>query len=124
MNKTLLLAVLAAVALALGVAATAQTSLPPSEGQTSFNPTRIQWLAMVLNAKSRPPASTTPGFLLYFHPDSKANTVLIHVLYSSTADRSRMQTAVNNARNAANGEIHGFAWQGWAKVKENYVQAK
>jgi hypothetical protein len=115
MNATArcLAALLAAFLLSTGAAQVPRTR----PGLEPYTPTRIEWLALVLNASLRQDASVDNPFTLSI-VNSDDETILIFVRYQSNVNREIMNTAIDTAHKVIDITTKSYGWERWVKVKE------
>jgi len=110
------------VVLTLGVDL-AQDS-PGWEGEKPYTPTRLEWLAVHLNAGLRVPLSQSSGYSLDFVALPHQNTILIYVTYLPSADRRLIKLSVTSARKMISIDAKARGWSSWLKVEERVEMAE
>lgn len=86
-------------------------------GLQPYTPTRIEWLALSLQAQLRQDATVDLPFSLnIINPDHE--TILIFVRYQPNVDREIMNMAVETAREVTWITARSYGWNSWVKVKE------
>jgi hypothetical protein len=115
-NMACLTAVLFLLALAT-VVAFAQGRTATLEGSRPYTPTRLEWLAVDLNARMRHDMSAEKEFTMAFVRIEKEDAILIYVDYLPSVNRQRMNQTVDTARQVIAIESKGRGWP-WLKVKE------
>lgn len=106
------------VVCSIAVAVWAQ-SAPKMEGSEPYTPTKLEWLALRLNANHRTNLlDTDDEFMLIFVPIHKTDTIRILVYYDPEADRKVMNMTVDAARKAIDIIAEGKGWDGWVQIKE------
>ena len=68
------------------------------EGMKNYIPSRLEWLAVELNAMHRTDMHDLEGYLLFFIPLEKENTILIFVRYTPQTNRKAMNIGIDTAR--------------------------
>ena len=92
-----------------------QTSNRP--GLTSYTPTKIEWLALVVNSQLRQDSSADrPFFLSVVQVDHE--TLLIFVRYHPTVNQEMMNSTINNARDVILIAAKSYGWDKWVKIRE------
>ncbi len=87
-------------------------------GAELFTPTRIDYLATVLQASLRRDAVSEDDFDLGItYTDSE--TILIYVRYHPNADRKIINMTIESAHRVIKTTAHGYGWDGWVKIKED-----
>jgi hypothetical protein len=97
----------------------AQGPRPQPEGSKPYTPTRLEWLAVELNAQMRRDMTAESEYSIAFVPLDKDDAILIYVTYSVDRvpeSRQRMNLAVETAKEVIS--IHTRGWSSWLKVKE------
>jgi hypothetical protein len=102
----------------IGAFALAQSRTSQREGAKPFTPTRLEWMAVELNAQMRTDATAENPFQMTFVPVENEDAILIYVTYLPSVDREIMNQAVETARQviAINSKSRG--WNSWMNVKE------
>jgi len=126
MKKTgLLIVVLCAVVItALSTFVWAEDRLSKLEGWKPYTPSRLQWLAVELNADLRVPLSEATKYLMAFVPIEKEDTILIQVRYIPSVNREVMNMALSTAREVISIKVKGYGWDLWLRVKEDVQMTK
>jgi hypothetical protein len=101
---------------ALPICAEHVKSLP--EGMKQYIPTRLEWLAMELNANYRTDLNDPSGYTLSFIPLEAENTILIYVGHTKQTHREAMNIAIDSARNLIEKNARSRGWNAWLKVRE------
>jgi|SRR5215469_11616099 len=93
---------------------------PPqkSPGLQPFTPTRIDWLALRLQAALREDETDTTGFQLDIGTDDP-ETILIYVRHLSDVNREAMNIAIDDARKMIGITAKEYGWERWVKIKED-----
>jgi hypothetical protein len=90
---------------------------PLQPGRIPYTPTRIEWLALVLNAELREPMSAE-------HPYSLAivaadhETLAILVRHQPNVNREAMTRSLAAARTAILSRARRYGWDTWVKIQE------
>lgn len=93
------------------------------EGSKPYTPTRLEWLAVEMNANAR-----IAGVMEYSHfdmtfvPIANEDAILIYAVYLPTADRGAVKTSVDAAKSVMATLIKSHGWN-WVKVKERIEPA-
>jgi hypothetical protein len=104
------------ISVPLSICAEQTKSLP--EGMKPYIPTRLEWLAMELNANYRTEMHDLEGYMLSFIPLEAENTILIYVGHSRQTHRGAMNIGIDNARKLIEKTAKSRGWNSWLKVKE------
>lgn len=94
------------------------------EGAKPYTPSRLEWLAVELNAGSRVPLSVENGYSMDFVPLENENTILIFVKYLPSVNREIMNMDINTSREIIAMESKARGWSSWLRVKERVEMAK
>ena len=97
---------------------------PPLEGNRPYTPTRLEWLAVELNAQLRVDLSESTGYMMQFIPVGNADTIMIYVTYLPSVNRDAMNITINNAKEVMAIETRSRGWSSWLKVTERIVMGK
>ena len=87
-----------------------------SEGSLPYTPTRLEWLALDLNAG-------IPISPIRYHTTTKANTIATYVFYDSTTTLKKRQELMNYAKKSIRNEANVRGWT-WLKLEEHYQELK
>ena len=87
------------------------------EGSKPYTPTRLEWLAVYLNASMHQDATAENDYTMAFAPVPKEDAILIYVTYSPTVNRQRMNMTIETAKQVIAIERKASGWT-WLKVKE------
>jgi hypothetical protein len=131
MRKSVVLAVAAFLVFAFGTCAFvfAQGRSPKSEGSKPYTPTRLEWLAVELNAQMRFVATPLSEYSMIFVPLEKEDAILISVTYLPSVDRipesrQRMNLTLDSAREIISTRSKAKGWSSWLKVRERVEPAE
>ena len=87
-----------------------------SEGNKLYTPTRLEWLALDLNAG-------IPISPIRYYTTTKANTIAVNVFYGSTTTLKERQELMNYAKKSIRNEANVRGWT-WLKLEEHYQELK
>ena len=87
-----------------------------SEGNKPYTPTRLEWLALDLNAG-------VPTSSIRYYTTTKANTIVVNVFYDSTITLKERQALMNYGKKAIRNEANVRGWS-WLKLEEDYQELK
>lgn len=90
-----------------------------SEGMEPYIPTRLEWLAVELNASNRVDIYDIEGYFLTFIPLEGENTILILVRYTPKTNREAMNIGIEAARKVLEINVKSRGWSSWLKVRED-----
>ena len=100
------------------IAAVEAQSAPVTEGAKPYTPSRLEWLAVKLNAELGRQFSQG-GFQMLFVPVEKDNTILILVNYfQGTVPEGQIDTEVKHAKKVIELTAKARKWDSWLKVKD------
>ena len=88
------------------------------EGMERYVPTRLEWLALKLNATLRVDLSSDRKYAMNFLGDSAGNTIIIAVGYLPTVNREVMNMSIDMAKKRITMEAESHGWSSWLKIKE------
>ena len=94
-----------------------ESSTKTSDGMKPYIPTRLEWLAVVLNSENRTDITDISGFSLTFVPYGE-NTIMIFVTY--TLHTEAMNLAVEGAHKIIDLETKRRGWNSWIKIIEKF----
>ncbi|MGF6664814.1 hypothetical protein QF000_006482 [Paraburkholderia atlantica] len=117
MKRMIAVCLIAATALVVD-SIPAQQSISQHPGLAPYTPTRIEWLATVLQADLRTEAIADDGYLLQI-TYSDPETILIYVRYLPTVKREVMNVTIDGARRVIAITVRSYGWDSWVKVKED-----
>ena len=85
-----------------------------NEGDKPYTPTRLEWLAVVLNSGM---SVSFENMSMRFVPVSN-NTLKLLVSYSPRQDRAYLNIMVNVTKRSALNIAEGYGFDTWLKIKE------
>lgn len=98
-------------------------ALPPAPptlpGSLPFTPTRLDWLAVELNAFARIQTLATERFTLMFTPRPTDDTIVIYVRYLPDVNQNDMRSSIREARNIISIITRRRGWDGWVNIIED-----
>lgn len=97
----------------------AQAKPTKYKGAQPYIPSRLEWLAVEMNAGSRVPLSLEDGYSMDFVPLENNNTIVIYVRYMPKVNREIMNMNINGARKVIDIISKARGWSSWLKIKEN-----
>ena len=89
------------------------------EGVKPYTPSRLEWLAVELNANLRVSMSVNNGYLMSFIPIKKEDAILIYVRHLPNVNREVMNISINSAREVISIKTKQYGWNSWLKVRED-----
>ena len=88
------------------------------EGYKGYTPSRLEWLAVELNASHRVDLHGSLDYLMTFVPIEKSDTILIYVRYLRSVNREVMNLNIDSVRKVIDMIAKRHGWY-WLNVKEN-----
>lgn len=88
-------------------------------GSLPYMPTRLEWLAVELNAFARIQTLATERFTLMFTPRPTDDTIVIYVRYLPNVNQNDLRGAIREARNIINILTQRHGWDRWVSVVED-----
>lgn len=90
---------------------------PNRPGLTSYTPTKIEWLALALNAQLREHLSSErPYSLEIVAADHETLTILVR--YHPAVNRELMNRSITTAREVIMRTAKSYGWDTWVKIQE------
>ncbi len=120
-TRNMLLILCTFIAFSMTVRAQEKTS--KLEGGRPYAPSRLEWLAVELNASLNIRLSKA-GYSIDFIPVEKENAIMIYVTYLSNVDRELMNMDIDSVRDIIAIKAKVYGWSSWLKVKERIRLAK
>ncbi len=110
----------AAVVTISAVLAQSPTLQRELQGTKPYTPTRLEWLAVKLNAYYRYDSLREPalGFNVTFVTIENEDSILLYVQHMRDANRASMNITVNSARKIFDMEVKNRGWDSWVKLRE------
>lgn len=94
------------------------------EGAKPYTPSRLEWLALDMEVRSRPETSEGSGFSMHFVPLEDSDTIRIDVRYSPTVNREIINISISAAREMITIHSKANGWTSWLKIKEDVRMTK
>jgi hypothetical protein len=94
------------------------------EGDKEYTPTRLEWLATMLNARTK---RYNVGFEIQFIEKHKKDTIEIACLYIPRHigfSRKLMNKQVAAERKTVEGFSKQYGWDSWLKIRERFIEAQ
>jgi len=99
------------------LAALAVRSNPPAQpGMMPYTPTRLEWLAVDLEASYHQDFGRDSNYSLHYLP-KPPNTVLIYVHYTNETGAGALDTAIEAAKQQVNQDASSHGWSSWMKIE-------
>jgi hypothetical protein len=89
---------------------------PAEPGMLPYTPSRIEWLALELEASYRQDFSRDSDYDLHYLA-KPPSTILIFIHYRSTASAGTVDYAINTAKQLASQGASIHRWSSWVKVE-------
>jgi hypothetical protein len=94
-----------------------QPAAPPTQpGMTPYTPTRLEWLALDLEASYHEDFGRNSDYSLHYLP-KPPNTVLIFVHYKNEASAETVNHAIDAAKEVVNQDAASHGWRSWVNVE-------
>ena len=110
---------IALVAFVAGVFVPNAQNREMSEGEKPYSPTRLEWLAVNMEAQMRTDVSDRDGYSLDFAAPPGQNTILIYVRYLPRVEREIMNTRIETAKQVIAIAAKARGWSSWLKIRED-----
>ena len=95
-----------------------------AEMNKPYTPTRLQWLAVELNALLNPYNGlanvNTSGYSITFVPVKEKPELLIWIQTSPGVNHANMKVSVESSRRIATSMIERYGWSKWVTVREHF----
>ncbi len=124
MKTKSLISVIACVLLAVVTFILAQDLRDKLEGWKPYTPSRLEWIAMRMNAENRVPLSLESGFGMSFTPIEREDAIIIDVIYLPNVNREVMNINIASVRKIIPKVAKGYGWDSWLIVKEQIELGK
>lgn len=89
------------------------------QGIKPYTPSRLEWLALELNAEMRIDFLMDSNFSMAFVPHEKEDAICIYVRYNPNVNREIMNMEINAARENISRKAKYYGWSSWLKIKED-----
>jgi hypothetical protein len=109
---------LVVAAFLIGALASRGQSPALTEGAKPYTPSRLEWLALSMEAQSRVELSSD-SFSIDFTALEKENAILIFVRYLPNAHRELMNLRIENNKELINTIAKNMGWSAWLKIRED-----
>lgn len=90
------------------------------EGTIPYTPSRLEWLAVEMNARHRVELSEQSGYSMSFVPLEDRNTLAISVEYFPHVDQEVLDNAVNTSKKIISLTAETRGWSSWLQVRERF----
>jgi hypothetical protein len=105
----------------LGSFVHAQQKSRQLRGIEPYTPTKLEWLALELNAEGRQEFTWDSPFALTYVCIEKDDAILIYVWHLPQVNREAMNSAIDTARQLIEGKAKSRGWD-WVTIKEKVTQ--
>lgn len=89
---------------------------PVQPGMIPYTPTRLEWLALDLEASYHEDFARDTAYSLHYLPKAP-NTVLIFVHYKSETPAETVNRAIDSAKEVVYQDASSHGWRSWVKVE-------
>jgi len=118
MPKSVERLIFVALAFLAGVSVTGGQSRGLPEGAKPYTPTRLEWIAMEMEAGSRIDLERDE-FMMDFVDLADQDAILIYVRYHPDVNREYMNLSIENAKHLIGLKAKQRGWDSWLTVKED-----
>ena len=87
------------------------------QGLHIYSPTRLEWLAVMLNTLFQSDNLSSDGFMLYYMGLKDGETIRIVVRYDASVNKSLMEQKIRVAREAISRYAKSYGWESWIKTE-------
>ena len=108
--------IFASSALLLLAALVARSNPPAQPGMMPYTPTRLEWLAVDLEASYHQDFGRDSNYSLHYLPKAP-NTVLIYVHYTSETSAGALDTVIDAAKQQVTQDASSHGWSSWVKIE-------
>lgn len=116
MRNSLLMSLFIVCAIAILGHAMRSAAPPVQPGMAPYTPTRLEWLALDLEASYHEDFARDSNYSLHYLP-KPPNTVLIFVHYKSDTSAESVNHAIDSAKEVVYQDAASHGWRSWVKVE-------
>src|SRR5215469_18536946 len=116
MRKSLVISLFTVCSIAILKLAMQSAAPPTQPGMTPYTPTRLEWLALDLEASYHEDIARNSVYSLHYLP-KPPNTVLIFVHYKSEASAETVNHAIDSAKDVVYQDASSHGWRSWVKIE-------
>lgn len=95
-----------------------------AQGLHIYTPTRLEWLAVMLNTLFQHDSLSSDGFALYYIGLNDGETIRIVVRYNANVDESLMDQKIRVAKEAISRYAKVYGWESWIKSEVDVEELK
>lgn len=95
-----------------------------AQGLHIYTPTRLEWLAVMLNTLFQSDNLSSDGFTLYYIGSNDGETIRIVVRYNANVSESFMDQKIQAAKEAISSYAKGYGWESWIKTEVDIEELK
>ena len=95
-----------------------------AQGLHIYTPTRLEWLAVVLNTLFQYDNLSSDGFALYYMGLNDGETIRIVVRYNADVNKNVMDQKIRVAREAISRYAKLYGWESWLRTEEDIEELK
>ena len=100
-----------------------EPGVPRNEGQQPYTPSRLEWLALELNADDTIKiAVLAEGILVSYVTMPEENTIEVQISYPENTNPEKLQTIIHSSQRRAREKAKRYGWESWLIVKENLLE--
>ncbi|RKU12641.1 hypothetical protein C6501_10865 [Candidatus Poribacteria bacterium] len=93
-------------------------------GLEKHTPTRLDWLAVILNAQFGYDNVASDRFTLSYLPGVDGKSLSVIVKHFADADKKRMEERIDLAKKAVSAVSEMYDWDSWLEVKVDVEELK
>ena len=86
------------------------------QGLHIYTPTRLEWLAVMLNTLFQHDNLSSDGFMLYYRDLADGETIQIVVRYYANVNRQFMEGRIQVGKEAISRYAKRHGWESWLKT--------
>lgn len=90
--------------------------VPPEPGMLPYTPTRVEWLALELEASYRQDFSNDSDYSVHYLA-KPPNTILIFVHYRNETSAAKVDSGIDAAKQIVRQTASAHNWSSWVKVE-------
>ena len=91
-------------------------------GTAKYTPTRIDWLAVFVNAVLPKPTLYKNGVEISLFPYAENDTIEIFVRYYDYIAKEILETIVNETKDVIMKIAESYNWDSWVKIDVEYIE--
>lgn len=88
-------------------------------GVEKYIPSRLEWLAVVLNSFYKAGNMSSNNFKLSYSPSDDQKTIQVNITYRANLDKHKLEEIRSVGRDAVIETAKVYGWDNWVEVKIN-----